>query len=123
MIKKTILLLLGLILIFAGIMGMFIFSVAIWIGVTDPKEMELAVRICAIIFILVCDAACFALTCIGWKCIVGFKKKSTKVSASVPQLNVQKRRLRCPECGVSLYGGGGEKIQCIYCGKKFTVDL
>ena len=123
MVKKMICKLLGMVLVPAGGFGVIIFSLASWFAITDHQDRDLAVRIIAIAFILLCDAASFAVTYIGWKCLFGFKKGRVMEPVTAPRQNTHHQNLRCPECGISLYAVSGKRVKCTYCGNKFSIDL
>ena len=123
MLGKTLSVLFGLFLIFAGILGMILLSLTIWFGITDPDEMDLFVRIIAVGLLLWWDLQSFAVIVIGCKCIVGFRNKRTKAFVPAPQNGASRKILRCPDCGANLRVEAGKRMKCIYCGKKFAVDL
>ena len=111
----------GLVLFVAGILGSIFFCMTAWFGITDPEEMELSVRIGAVVVLLVLAGACFGVAMLGRKCMKGPKIK-TAVEAPVYSQNVaSKQRQRCPECGATVYGESAKKVKCAYCGAKVTL--
>ncbi len=111
----------GLVLILAGSLGILLFCVSAWFGITDPEEMELSVRIGAVVVLLFLAGACFGVVLLGRKCMKGPKIKTIAEAPVYSQNVASKQRQRCPECGATVYGESGKKVKCAYCGAKVTL--
>ena len=111
----------GLVLILAGSLGILLFCVSAWFGITDPEEMELSVRIGAVVVLLFLAGACFGVVLLGRKCMKGPKIKTAVQAPSYRSSSALKQRQRCPECGATVQGESGKKVKCPYCQTKVSL--
>lgn len=109
------LIIIGTVLLLAGIFGMIVFTLSVWYVLSDPEQTALSVRLTSVSLTVLMDAACFGLTALGLWCIQRYIKRFIAVEGMLHAAAGIQPVLRCPECGAALAGEKGARVTCPYC--------